>query len=482
MLPFEAGPKIAECVERWGFEWAEEVHIREKIKEELPKTSLFDLKRIEIAAIFQAQTQLCHCCHGEACEVHIAEGVELLYKMWDARIGTFRDGKGPRPHPSRCSKSVCNAPSECASRDNVEEWLSLQDAETLAHLLEIIWIASQLYDYTGMKSKDFRGCEHATEQTPTSHTFGHSNSTDPTLSLNEGDQQWDRVEMECIFREMCLESGPAFLYACRPAQKGETIKDTQNHQWAIQLMQRGVRKLHAYEAGELVDEEIPRNTPTPASVGSVVGGHAEGSNVHQITLPGITLQSTPVRHYVPRKTLQATLLQKFCHLQQCDIRMGWDEVFHVNAVAIDKMRTRMEEEKERAEKEQERAEKEQERKLEEGKPKLAWRSATTRVGGWEVETTPLGAADVLQEHDTGVDCAVGTVEDWLGDALRKDGWMPGSFNGSGNGEVGFEPFTANGEQQARRDPFSMLEGNSSMDGANLSFKFKGLGSIINERK
>ena len=139
-LPFEVGPKIAECVERRGFEWAEEVHIREKIKVELPKASLFDLKRSEIAAIFQAQPQLCHCCHGEALEEHIFSGIDILYQMWDARIRTFREGKGPRPHPSRCSKSVCNAPSECVARDNVEEWIRLQDASTLAHLLEIIWI------------------------------------------------------------------------------------------------------------------------------------------------------------------------------------------------------------------------------------------------------------------------------------------------------------------------------------------------------
>lgn len=468
-LPFEAGAKIADVISKGKFEWVEEVHIREKIKGQLPKSSLFALKRIEIAAIFQAQPQLCHCCHGEACEVHVAEGVELLYKMWDARIGTFREGKGPRPHPSRCSKSVCYAPSECVARDNVEEWIQLQDAETLAHLLEVIWIASQLYDYTGMKAKDFRGCEHAVDQTPTSHTAGHSNFTDPTRSLNERDHQWDRVEMECIFREMCFESGPAFLYACRPPAKGDTKRDEEKHQWAIQLMQRGVQRLHAYEAGELVYEEEPglMVAPTPAGI----DGHAGGSNTSTSTLPGITLQSTPITHYVPRKTLQATLLQRFCHLQQCDLRMGWDEVFHVNAVAIDKIRSRMEEERERVEKEEE-------RKLEEEKLRLAWSSAMTPEGGWEVKPTLLEATDVSQEHDTGVDCAVGTVDDWFGDALRKEGWMPGSFNGSGNGEeVGFGPFTANGEQQARRDTFNTFVGGSSRDGANLSFKFKGLGNI-----
>ena len=115
-FPFEVGPKIAKRVEGLGFEWSEEVHIREKIKKELPKTSLFDLKRIEIAAIFQAQPQLCHCCHGEACEVHIAEGVELLYEMWDARIGTFKDGAGPHPNLARCSRSVCIAPSRSEER------------------------------------------------------------------------------------------------------------------------------------------------------------------------------------------------------------------------------------------------------------------------------------------------------------------------------------------------------------------------------
>ena len=153
--------------------------------------------------------------------------------------------------------------------------------------------------------------------------------------------------MECIFREMCLECGPAFLYACRPAQKGDTIKDMEKHHWATQLAQRGVRRLHAYEAGEPVDEGISPNMPTLAGVGSVVGQHdedlLESSNAPQLGLSRITLQSDPVTHYAPRKTLQATLLQKFCHLQQCDLRMGWDEVFHVNAVAIDKIRSRMEE-------------------------------------------------------------------------------------------------------------------------------------------
>lgn len=471
-LPFQAKAKIADVVSKGKFEWVEEVQIREKIKDQLPKSSLFDLKRIEIAAIFQAQPQLCHCCHGEACEVHVAEGVELLYKMWDARIGTFREGKEPRPHPSRCSKSVCKAPSECVARDNVEEWIHLQDAETLAHLLEIIWIASQLYDYTEMKAKDFRGCEHAMEQTPTSHTFGHSNSTDPTRSLNERDQQWDRVEMECIFREMCLESGPAFLYACRPSAKGDTKRDEEKHQWAIRLMQRGVQRLHAYEAGELVDDESGLTVaPTPAGI----DGHAGGSNTSTTTLPGITLQSTPITHYFPRKTLQATLLQRFCHLQQCDLRMGWDEVFHVNAVAIDKIRSRMEEERDRVEKEEE-------RKLEEEKLRLAWSSAMTPEGGWEVEPTQLGATDVLQEHDTGVDCAVGTVDDWLGDALLKDSCLPGSFDESGNGEGGFEPVTANGEQHAPRDAFNTFVRGYSRDGANLSFKSNGLGNIDTERK
>ena len=472
-MPFEASPKIAEVVERGRLEWVEEVHIREKIQEELLKSNLFDLKRIEIAAIFQTQPQLCHCCHGEACEEHISSGISLLYKMWDARIGTFRDGKEPHPHPSRCSKSVCISPSECVARDNVEEWIQLQDAETLAHLLEIIWIASQLYDFSGIESKDFRGCEHATDHTENGHTVGHSNSTDPIRSLNERDQQWERVEMECIFREMCLESGPAFLYACRPPQKGDTTKDTERHQWVIQLMQRGVHRLHAYEAGELIDVEQPRllgappNTLTPTGVKGHTEGHAEASNASITTsLPGITLLSTPIAQYVPRKTLQATLLQRFCHLQQCDLRMGWDEVFHVNAVAIDKIRTRMEEQTARTIKEEEERFAETE-KLRRAEVLRLW-SKGMEV---EVEGAPLKDEGGLEEGEIAMDCTIAS-EDSVGETMRmeKDTPAPGSFDGYEEGnEERTDAFTANGEQ-ARRVAFTA---GSSRDGANLSLKFAG---------
>lgn len=469
-LPFEASPKIAEVVESGSFEWVEEVHIRERIKDELPKSSLFDLKRIEIAAIFQAQPQLCHCCHGEAFEVHISSGISLLYTMWDARIGNFTEGEGLHLHPSRCSKPVCSSPLECVARDNVEEWIQLQDAETLAHLLEIIWIASQLYDFGGMKSKDFLGCEHAADHTASGHTVGHSNSTDPTSSLNERDEQWNRVEMECIFREMCLESGPAFLYACRPTQKGDTTKDSEKHQWAIQLMQRGVHRLHDYEAGELVDEEQPRltgappNTPMPIGVEGHAEGHSGGSNTSITTsLPGITLLSTPIAHYVPRKTLQATLLQRFCALQQCDLRMGWDEVFHVNAVAIDKIKTRLEEETVKAMREEEEilAKAEKLRRAE---------VLGFLFKGMEVEGAPLKKEGVLEEGETVMDCSISSAEDRVGETLRleEDTVMPGSFIVAyeGKGERN-DAFTANGEQ-ARKDA---LTPGSSRDGANFAFKF-----------
>lgn len=468
-LPFEASPKIAEVVDRGRFDWVDEVHIREKIKEELPKSKLFDLKRMEIEAIFQSQPQLCHCCHGAAFQEHVSSGISLLYQMWDARIGTFGEGNGPQPHPSRCSKSVCSSPLECVSRDNVEEWIQLQGAETLAHLLEIIWIASQLYDFSGMKSKDFQGCEHSTDHIVNGHTVGHSNFTDPTRSLNERDQQWDRVEMECIFREMCLESGPAFLYACRPSQKGDTTRDTENHHWAIQLMQRGVHRLHAYEAGELVDEEqSPPTTPTPAGVDGVVGGqaggHAEGSNNSiTTTLPGITLLSTPFAQYVPRKTLQATLLQRFCHLQQCDLRMGWDEVFHVNAVAIDEIKTRMEEETAKAKREEEERFREAE-KLRRVEISGLW------FKGTEVEGTPLKEEGVSEGSVIVMDCAISSAEDRVGETLwmQKDMVMPGSFLADKEGkEERDDASTANGEQAGR----GALTPSSSRDGANFAFKF-----------
>ena len=293
---FLALPKVATPLRLNSFEWIEELHLREKIKDFLPKSRLLDCKYADprTRAIYHTPQAIDDRC-DEGIETFKAGGIDILYQMWDARISS-----SAQTTSGSCGEDNCTAPKECEARHNVDAWIRQQSENTLAALLQIVWIASQLYEPPSLLPRETEvRCEHG----------GHdpySNQDHPSQSLAEMTNQWEVVERQCIFRELCFESGPWFMYACREIGPRAGAREKEVGEWARSRLDRGVQRLHAYESGAPLEEEAEESSDSDSWTGAPMS----------------------------RMTLQATLLTRFCELRLCDLTHGWDEVFFVNAVEI----------------------------------------------------------------------------------------------------------------------------------------------------
>lgn len=306
-------PKIATPLQTNTFVWVEELHLRRVIKDHLPGSSLFDLSKVrpeDILRILFRTAQPLSSSHAEAIERFKKRGIEILYRMWDARVtrsSTLADDTEDAKLLGGCAQvgTACTLPSECEARDNVEDWIMAQSEGTLACLLQTVWFASQLYDYSSHGPLSSH-CEHGS----------HDPSSTRTHTAAERSRHWELVERQCIFRELCFEAGPWFLFCARKVK--EQVTETQEDEWvwARDRLDKGVRRLHAYERGApLEGEEMARDDDSTTALDGDGAERAQESAV-------------------PRKTLQATLLQRFCELRRCDLRLVWSDVLYVNSVEI----------------------------------------------------------------------------------------------------------------------------------------------------